>query len=80
MNGMKGVCPRCGTSYYGWALASPEQQRCSQCGSALEIRRDGASGRPGASVKDVASGEVRPDRKNWQDALITNMQFYLRRN
>jgi uncharacterized protein (DUF983 family) len=41
MNGMEGICPKCGANYYGWALSSPDKQSCAKCGSTLEIRRDG---------------------------------------
>jgi NAD-dependent SIR2 family protein deacetylase len=41
MNGMEGVCTKCGAHYYGWAVSSPDKQSCAKCGSALEIRRDG---------------------------------------
>ena len=41
MNGMEGVCTKCGAHYYGWVLGSPDKQSCAKCGSALEIRRDG---------------------------------------
>jgi Zn-finger nucleic acid-binding protein len=34
---LQGVCPRCGTKFYGWALKSPEHQDCSRCGSWLDI-------------------------------------------
>jgi hypothetical protein len=26
--GLKGVCPKCGVTYYGWALDNPNNQRC----------------------------------------------------
>jgi uncharacterized protein (DUF983 family) len=34
---MKGKCPKCGASYYGWALSNPIHQKCEECGSYLEI-------------------------------------------
>jgi len=37
---MKGICPKCGTVYYGWALTNPREQKCDQCGSNLEISND----------------------------------------
>jgi hypothetical protein len=43
MSGMKGVCPKCGTSYAGWALNNPKEQICGHCGSGLELFRDGVS-------------------------------------
>jgi len=40
MSGMKGVCPKCGTIYAGWALMNPHLQKCGRCGYALELYRD----------------------------------------
>ena len=34
---MKGKCPKCGATYYGWALEDPIHQKCEHCGSSLEI-------------------------------------------
>jgi DNA-directed RNA polymerase subunit RPC12/RpoP len=34
---LQGICPRCGTKFYGWALKNPEHQDCSKCGSWLNI-------------------------------------------
>jgi hypothetical protein len=41
MSAMKGICPKCGTRYCGWALTNPRERICKQCGSGLEIYRDG---------------------------------------
>ncbi len=38
---MKGICPNCGTRYCGWALTNPRERICKQCGSGLEIFKDG---------------------------------------
>jgi uncharacterized OB-fold protein len=43
MSIMKGICPKCGTIYYGWALNNPKEQICGLCGSGLEIFREGES-------------------------------------
>jgi hypothetical protein len=40
MSGMKGVCPKCGTIYAGWALMNPALQKCGRCSCALELYRD----------------------------------------
>ena len=69
MNGLKGICPACGASYYGWALANPAEQRCGKCGSALEIRRDSTPAAPGSSL---VSADLRD--------VVSNTHFYLRRN
>ena len=34
---LKGVCPKCGATYYGWSLKRPDQQRCKVCGSKLLV-------------------------------------------
>ena len=34
---LQGICPQCGTKFYGWALKSPEHQDCTMCGSWLDI-------------------------------------------
>ncbi len=80
MNGMKGVCPACGASYYGWALANPDERRCDKCGGALEMRRDTIPAAPGSVLLNALLRDTGSDRDRWEDALITNMQFYLRRN
>jgi uncharacterized protein (DUF983 family) len=41
MNMMKGICPKCGVTYCGWALSTPEFQKCERCGCDLEIYKDG---------------------------------------
>jgi uncharacterized protein (DUF983 family) len=38
---LKGVCPKCGKIYYGWALMNPIHQTCQGCGSQLEIKNMG---------------------------------------
>jgi uncharacterized OB-fold protein len=43
MSVMKGICPKCGAIYYGWALNNPKEQLCGHCGSGLEIFRQGES-------------------------------------
>jgi len=37
MSILKGKCPKCGASYYGWALNNPNQQQCERCGCELDI-------------------------------------------
>jgi transcription initiation factor IIE alpha subunit len=41
MSGLKGICPKCGASYFGWALANPVKRKCERCGSVLEITESG---------------------------------------
>ncbi len=38
---LEGRCPKCGTSYFGWALRFPRHQVCPKCGVGLEILEDG---------------------------------------
>jgi len=38
---LEGKCPKCGASYFGWALRFPRNQSCSHCGAALKIYKDG---------------------------------------
>ena len=39
--GLKGVCPKCGGTFYGWALEDPNKQRCEDCKTDLVITSDG---------------------------------------
>jgi hypothetical protein len=41
MDGLEGICPKCGARYYGWALKNPRYQMCSKCGVGLKIMRHG---------------------------------------
>jgi hypothetical protein len=41
MDGLEGICPRCGARYYGWALKNPRYQMCGKCGVGLDIMRNG---------------------------------------
>ncbi len=34
---LQGRCPKCGSSYYGWALKLHHNQVCEKCGASLEI-------------------------------------------
>jgi transcription initiation factor IIE alpha subunit len=38
---IEGKCPKCGASYFGWALQFPRNQSCSHCGAALKIYKNG---------------------------------------
>jgi NAD-dependent SIR2 family protein deacetylase len=38
---LEGICPKCGSRYYGWSLDNPAKQKCEKCGGALTIIRDG---------------------------------------
>ena len=41
MDGLEGICPKCGMRYYGWALKNPRYQMCGKCGIGLDIMRNG---------------------------------------
>jgi transcription initiation factor IIE alpha subunit len=41
MNRLEGLCPICGARYYGWALMKSLEQKCSKCGSDLDISENG---------------------------------------
>jgi uncharacterized protein (DUF983 family) len=63
MSGMKGICPKCGTIYAGWALNNPKEQKCGRCSCALELYRDDvrmpSSDLPVIADKDtMASGKT----------------------
>jgi uncharacterized protein (DUF983 family) len=77
---MKGVCPKCGKVYYGWALANPEVQRCGECGSVLVTQRDAAAPRAGSALMRAAMHDVLANRNLRESALTFNLPFYLHRN
>jgi hypothetical protein len=41
MNRLEGLCPICGTLYYGWALMNYLEQKCAKCGCDLDIAENG---------------------------------------
>jgi hypothetical protein len=59
---MKGVCPKCGASYYDWGLYDPI---CKECGSNLEITGDDLADR----IYDIAVISAEP--KKTRDLEIT---------
>jgi uncharacterized OB-fold protein len=38
---LEGKCPKCGYHCFGWALRSPRNQTCPECGAGLEITEEG---------------------------------------
>lgn len=34
---LKGICPKCGREYYGWALQNEEYRGCDQCDGRLHV-------------------------------------------
>ena len=37
MTTLKGVCPNCGATYYGWGLAKTKHPKCERCNSELDV-------------------------------------------
>ena len=37
----EGICPKCGSQSYGWALCQVQNQNCRKCGAKLVISFDG---------------------------------------
>jgi len=37
---LKGICPKCGQEYYGWALQDEEHRLCHQCGGKLHVTQE----------------------------------------
>ena len=80
MNGLEGICPKCGLHYHGWALNTQRNQLCIKCGSALEIRKDGVLIRSGFYPFKADEYKVGSDQDNWEDLRDKNLLFYLTRN
>jgi hypothetical protein len=57
---LKGVCPKCGKAYYGWALGNPNNQRCEGCKTDLVITNDGM---PNDQSKGIETIENESDEK-----------------
>jgi len=67
---MKGKCPKCGASYYGWALENPLHQRCEQCGSSLEISEGQIC--TGTSYSVLSYLEYRINRNRMKETMTIN--------
>jgi len=57
---MKGICPKCGAIYYGWALQDPLKRKCEKCGSTLKMMENGVPIRLSAIA--VISPELKTER------------------
>lgn len=44
--GLKGICSKCGSTYYGWALQEEKRQYCEKCATKLTITRTDMEGVP----------------------------------
>ena len=38
---IEGICTKCDTHRFGWALLNPRYQACPSCGEGLDIYKDG---------------------------------------
>ena len=64
---MKGKCPKCGASYYDWALGNPLHQKCGYCGSSLEISEGEI--RTGTSYQVLSYPEYKITRDRMKEAI-----------
>ena len=55
--GLKGVCPKCGVTYYGWALENTNNQRCENCDCDLAITVDGATQNQSKGIETIENEE-----------------------
>jgi hypothetical protein len=66
MDGLEGICPKCGARYYGWALSNPRYQMCGKCGVSLDILRNGVkigSGYSPFTAKEYKYGSQGEEKK-----------------
>lgn len=40
---LKGICPKCGREYYGWALQNEQHHGCGQCGGRLHVVQESSA-------------------------------------
>ena len=71
MSGMKGVCPKCGTIYAGWALINPVLQKCGRCGCALELYRDDVR-ISRSDLPVIPDADTIPSEKTGQEKIMAN--------
>ena len=67
---MKGKCPKCGATYYGWALGNPIHQQCEHCGSSLEISESPIS--TGTRYTALSYPEYKITRDRMKEAMTIN--------
>jgi hypothetical protein len=80
MSGLEGICPKCSSHFYGWALSNQRNQLCVRCGSALEIRKDDVVIRIGCSPFKANEYRADSNQGNWEDLRNKNLLFYLTMN
>jgi len=71
MSGMKGVCPKCGTIYAGWALINPVLQKCGRCSCALELYRDDVR-ISRSDLPVIPDANMIPSEKTGQEKIMAN--------
>jgi hypothetical protein len=71
MSGMKGVCPKCGTIYAGWALNNPKEQICGRCSCALELFRDDVR-ISRSDLPVIPDADTIPSEKTGQEKIMAN--------
>ena len=71
MSGMKGVCPKCGTIYAGWALMNPVLQKCGRCKCALELYRDDVR-ISRSDLHVIPDANMIPSEKTGQEKIMAN--------
>ena len=59
---MKGICPKCGAIYAGWALNNPIEQRCEVCGADLDVFDDNEHVEEKQSPFDYLKYEIPTDK------------------
>ena len=60
MDGLEGICSKCGAHYYGWGLRNPRHQMCGRCGVGLDIMRNGEKITTGYSPFDAPQYDIGP--------------------
>ena len=71
MSGMKGVCPKCGVTYCGWALMNPLLQICGRCGCTLELYRDDVR-ISRSDLPVIPDADTIPSEKTKQEKIMAN--------
>ena len=69
-----GKCTKCEKRYVGWALYSPEQQTCDNCGTRLIIRNMAESYQ--VDSETLAASEI-TGKEEWQQSLENTLPDFL---
>ena len=68
---IEGKCPKCGQTYFGWALLTPRNQMCGRCGTGLEIFEGGRKIITGYSPFSADEYRIKAPSKK-PDVVLTN--------